>query len=46
MSLPTTNLISKKNVKKRIFLMEGEELVGAKQNRTLNLSIMVPAEDE
>ena len=26
--------------------MEGEELVGAKQNRTLNLSILVPAEKE
>ena len=31
---------------KRIFLMEGEELVGAKQNRTLNLSILAPAERE
>ncbi len=31
---------------KRIFLMEGEELVGAKQNRTLNLSILAPAEKE
>ncbi len=28
---------------KRIFLLDGEELVGAKQNRVLNLSIMVPA---
>ena len=26
-----------------IFLMEGEELIGAKQNRTLNLSILIPA---
>jgi len=26
-----------------VFLMEGEELVGAKQNRTLNLSILIPA---
>jgi hypothetical protein len=26
-----------------VFLMDGEELVGAKQNRVLNLSIMVPA---
>jgi len=25
-----------------VFLMEGEELVGAKQNRVLNLSLMVP----
>ena len=31
---------------KRIFMMEGEELVGAKQNRTLNLSILAPAEKE
>ena len=26
-----------------VFLMEGEELIGAKQNRTLNLSILIPA---
>lgn len=36
----------KNECEKRIFLMEGEELVGAKQNRTLNLSIMVPAGKE
>ena len=36
----------KNSCEKRIFLMEGEELVGAKQNRTLNLSILVPAEKE
>ena len=28
---------------KRIFLLDGEELIGAKQNRVLNLSILVPA---
>ena len=28
---------------KRVFLMDREELVGAKQNRILNLSILVPA---
>ena len=28
---------------KKIFVLDGEELVGAKQNRILNLSIMVPA---
>ena len=27
----------------RVFLLNGEELIGAKQNRILNLSIMVPA---
>jgi hypothetical protein len=27
---------------KKVFLLDGEELVGAKQNRILNLSIMVP----
>jgi hypothetical protein len=27
-----------------VFIMEGEELVGAKQNRTINLSILVPAQ--
>jgi hypothetical protein len=26
-----------------VFLMDGEELIGAKQNRTLNLSILIPA---
>jgi ARG and Rhodanese-Phosphatase-superfamily-associated Protein domain len=26
--------------------MEGEEVVGAKQNRTINLSILVPAQAE
>jgi hypothetical protein len=28
---------------KKVFLLDGEELVGARQNRILNLSIMVPA---
>jgi ARG and Rhodanese-Phosphatase-superfamily-associated Protein domain len=29
-----------------VFVMEGEEVVGAKQNRTINLSILVPAQAE
>ena len=36
----------KNSSERRIFLMEGEELVGAKQNRTLNISILAPAEKE
>ena len=28
----------------RILLLDGEELLGAKQNRILNVSVMVPAE--
>ena len=43
-SVPELNF--KNNCEKRIFLMEGEELVGAKQNRTLNISIIVPAGKE
>ena len=39
-------LTFKNSCEKRIFLMEGEELVGAKQNRTLNISILVPAGKE
>ena len=31
---------------KAVFLLDGEELVGAKQNRVLNLSILVPAHSE
>ena len=39
-------LTFKNSCGKRIFLMEGEELLGAKQNRTLNISILVPAGKE
>jgi len=39
-------LAFKNSCEQRVFLMEGEELVGAKQNRTLNISILVPAGKE
>ena len=39
-------LTFKNSGEKRVFLMEGEELVGAKQSRTLNLSILAPADKE
>ena len=29
-----------------VLLLDGEELIGAKQNRVLNLTIMVPADTE
>jgi hypothetical protein len=32
--------------KKDVFIMDGEELVGAKQNRMVNISLIVPAESE
>lgn len=40
-SVPT--LLLENNSEKAVFLLDGEELVGAKQNRILNLSILVPA---
>ncbi|MBZ5537846.1 MAG: hypothetical protein LAO31_17975 [Acidobacteriia bacterium] len=40
-SVPELKFINESD--RRIFLMDGEELVGAKQNRVLNLSILVPA---
>ena len=36
----------KNTAKRPILLVDGEELEGAKQNRTLNSSILVPAESE
>ena len=32
--------------KKDVFIMDGEELVGARQNRIVNISLIVPAESE
>jgi hypothetical protein len=43
-SVPTLKLINKSD--SRIFLMAGEQLVGAKQNRVLNTSLMVERKSE
>lgn len=40
-SVPTLRLTN--NADQAVFLLDGEELVGAKQNRILNLSLLVPA---
>jgi hypothetical protein len=40
-SVPELKFINESDMP--VFLMEGEELIGAKQNRTLNLSIFIPA---
>ena len=40
-SVPELRFINESDMP--VFLMDGEELIGAKQNRTLNLSILVPA---
>ncbi len=40
-SVPT--LLLKNDAEQAVFLLDGEELVGAKQNRILNLSLLVPA---
>ena len=40
-SVPT--LLLDNRAEQAVFLLDGEELVGAKQNRILNLSILVPA---
>jgi hypothetical protein len=40
-SVPELKLVNDSD--NSVFLMEGEELVGAKQNRTLNLSILISA---
>lgn len=36
-------LSCKNNASKPVFLLDGEELLGAKQNRILNVSVLVPA---
>lgn len=43
-SVPTLKLVNKSN--SRVFLMAGEQLIGAKQNRVLNTSMMVDAKTE
>jgi hypothetical protein len=43
-SVPTLKLINKG--KSLVFLMAGEQLLGAKQNRILNTSLLVPGETE
>ena len=40
-SVPT--LLLENNADQALFLLDGEELVGAKQNRILNLTLLVPA---
>jgi ARG/rhodanese/phosphatase superfamily protein len=42
--VPTIKVVNKSD--RMIFLMAGEELVGGKQNRVLNASMMVPARGE
>jgi ARG and Rhodanese-Phosphatase-superfamily-associated Protein domain len=43
-SVPTLKVLNKSEV--RIFLMAGEQLIGAKQNRVLNTSMMVEGKTE
>ncbi len=42
--IPTLKVVNKSD--RMVFLMAGEELVGGKQNRVLNSSMMVPAKGE
>ena len=42
-SVPNLRVLNKSA--KRILLLDGEELIGAKQNRILNVSVMVPPEE-
>src|SRR5687768_15849116 len=43
-SVPTLAVFNKADT--LVFLMAGEQLVGAKQNRVLNASILVPAQSQ
>lgn len=43
-SVPT--ILVKNRLDARLFLMDGQELVGAKQNRILNTDVVVPARTE
>ena len=43
-SVPNLLVVNKGD--KPVFILDGEELVGAKQNRVVNLSILVPAKSE
>src|SRR5687767_5569277 len=43
-SVPNLLVVNKGD--KPVFILDGEELVGAKQNRVVNLSILVPARSE
>jgi hypothetical protein len=43
-SVPTLKVVNKAD--RMVFLMSGEQLIGAKQNRVLNASIMVPKKSE
>lgn len=43
-SVPT--LLLENNADQAVFLLDGEELVGAKQNRILNLTLLVPAKTQ
>ncbi len=41
-SVPDIKVLNKSS--KRVLMLDGEELIGAKQNRILNVSVMAPAE--
>lgn len=40
------NLRLKNRADKAVFILDGEELIGAKQNRVLNLTVLAPAQQE
>jgi len=43
-TVPEISVLNKAN--KDVFIMDGQELIGAKQNRIVNISLVVPAESE